>query len=183
MADSFEDFCTGCRTALRTQGLPKALETIRDRLQVLLHDPAVVAQHCGSAAEPGIRTIYSDPETGMNLLVHVYAEGKESPPHDHGESWAVYGQAVGHTVMTVWRRTDDGSEAGKAAVEPIESYRLDPGMAGFFAPGDIHSIKFPAGARFLRVTGTDLKTIPTRRFDPQQGTVLEDKGVSGVVRR
>lgn len=183
MANSVEDFCTACRKALQAQDLPQALETIRERLQDLLHDPAIVAQHCGPDAEPGIRTLYRDPETGMNLLVHVYAEGKESPPHDHGESWAVYGQAVGHTDMTLWRRTDDRSQAGKASVEPIGTYRLDPGMAGFFAPGDIHSIKFPAGARFLRVTGTDLKTIPTRRFDPEQGIVLEDQGVSGVVRK
>ena len=183
MADRFEDFCRDCRAALQTQDLPAALETIRDRLQDLLQDPAIVARHCGAETEPGIRTLYRDPETGMNLLVHVYAEGKESPPHDHGRSWAVYGQAVGHTVMTVWRRTDDGATPGKAAVEPIESYRLDPGMAGYFPPGAIHSIRFPAGACFLRVTGTDLKTIPTRRFDPKQGTVLEDKGVSGVVRK
>ena len=28
-------------------------------------------------------------------------------PHDHGSSWAVYGQATGITNMTVWDRMDD----------------------------------------------------------------------------
>ena len=64
-----------------------------------------------------------------------------------------------HTDMVVWNRTDDGSAAGKAELEPVASFRLEPGEAGIFEPGEIHSLSFPAGARFIRVTGTDLKTI------------------------
>jgi predicted metal-dependent enzyme (double-stranded beta helix superfamily) len=183
MADTFEAFCTACREAVQTEPLPAALETVRRGLEGLLHDAAFVARHCGPDAEPGIHRLYQDPETGMNVLLHVYAEGKESPPHDHGASWAVYGQVVGRTEMTVWRRTDEGSAPGKASVEPVESYTLGPGMAGFFPPGAIHSIKFEGAARVVRVTGTDLSAIPTRRFNLEQGTVLEDVGLSGVVRR
>ncbi len=43
-------------------------------------------------------------------------------------------------------------------------------MAAKVEVGDIHSIKFPDGARFVRVTGTDLDVIPTLRFDPENQT-------------
>ena len=125
--------------------------------------------------------VYEDATSGLQVLTHVYADGKESPPHDHGSSWAVYGQAVAHTDMTIWRRTDDGKQSGHATVTPVKTYRLDPLMAGTFEPGEIHSIKFPAGARFLRVTGKDLKQIPTRRYDLENQAVIEDAGVSGIV--
>ena len=38
-------------------------------------------------------------------------------------------------------------------------------------PGDIHSIEFPDGGRFIRVTGTDLDTVDQRIYN------LADKSV------
>lgn len=177
---TFKAFCADCRANAKQDKAGR--ERIRRDVEKLLGEADFVAEHFGPEAEPGIRPLHTDAETGYQILIHVYAEGKQSPPHDHGVSWAVYGQAVGHTDMTVWRRVDDGADAGRAEVEIDRSFRLDPGMAGTFEPGEIHSIKFPAGARFLRVTGADLKTIPTRRFDPEAKTVMEDAGISGVVR-
>ena len=177
---SFEAFCADCRANV-TEG-EAGRERIRQDVEKLLGEEAFLAEHFGPEAEPGIRSLYTDAETGYQVLVHVYAEGKESPPHDHGESWAVYGQAAEYTDMTVWRRVDDGADAGRAEVEIVRNFRLDPRMAGTFEPGEIHSIRFSAGARFLRVTGVDLKTIPTRRFDPATKSVMEDVGISGVVR-
>ncbi|MHA1537608.1 MAG: hypothetical protein ACTSUD_08635 [Alphaproteobacteria bacterium] len=177
---SFEVFCADCRANV-AQG-EAGRERIRQDVERLLGEEAFVAEHFGPEAEPEIRPLYTDAESGYQVLVHVYADGEESPPHDHGESWAVYGQAVGHTDMTVWKRVDDGADAGRAEVEIVRSFRLDEKMAGTFEPGEIHPIRFPAGARFLRVTGVDLKTIPTRRFDPMAKSVMEDAGISGVVR-
>lgn len=177
---SFEAFCAACRANV-TAG-EAGRERIRRDVERLLSEDAFVAEHFGPDAEPGVRPLYTDTETGFQVLVHVYAEGKQSPPHDHGESWAVYGQAVAHTDMKVWRRTDDGGQAGRAEVEVEQAYRLDPPMAGKFEPGEIHSIAFPAGARFLRVTGADLKKISTRRFDLETNSVTEEDGISGVAR-
>ncbi len=179
-AYGFEAFRADCRANV-LQGAA-GRERIRLDMERLLGEEAFVAEHFGPGAEPGIRPLYTDAETGYQVLVHVYAEGKQSPPHDHGVSWAVYGQAAGHTDMTVWRRVDDAAEAGRAEVEIVRRFRLDPRMAGTFEPGEIHSIEFPAGARFLRVTGVDLKTIATRRYDPETGSVIESEGISGVAR-
>ena len=144
---------------------------MRQNLENLLGDPDFLAAECGPDAKPGIRTIYKDDETDFNVLVHIYESGKTGPPHDHGRSWAVYGQAAEWTDMTVWKRLDEADENGKAKLAEEKSYRLEPGMAGTFEPGDIHSIHFPDGARFVRVTGTDLDAIPTYRFDPENETV------------
>ena len=133
--------------------------------------PEFVAAECGPNAEPGIRTLYRDKETGYNVLVHVYEGGKKGPPHDHGRSWAVYGQAAEWTDMTLWKRKDDGAKVGFADLDEAETFRLSPGKAGTFEIGDIHSIHFPDGARFVRVTGTDLDAIPTNRFNLAENTV------------
>jgi len=179
-AYTFEAFCDDCRANV-TAGA-EGRERIRKDVERLLAQPDVVAEHFSPGAEPGIQVLYTDDETGFQVLAHIYNKGLDSPPHDHGTSWAVYGQAVKHTDMKVWRRTDSGEDADHAEVEVEQTYRLDPPMAGTFEPGQIHSIHFPAGARFLRVTGTDLKTIPTRRFDPASHSVVEGEGVSGVAR-
>ena len=105
------------------------------------------------------------------MLAHCFAKGSKSPPHDHGNSWAVYGQARHHTDMTVWGRTDDGSRKGHAALEVKCAYRLNPGDAGVFHPGDIHSIDFPEGARFIRVTGTDLNRVDQAVYNLKDQTV------------
>lgn len=179
-AYSFEAFCADCRNNV-TDG-QAGRERVRQDMERLLAQPAFVAEHFAVDAEAGIKVLYTDEETGFQVLAHVYADGKQSPPHDHGHSWAVYGQAIGHTDMIVWRRLDSGTDAENAELEVDKTYRLDPPSAGTFEPGEIHSIKFGDGARFLRVTGTDLTKIATRRFDLETKTLLEDAGVSGVVR-
>jgi predicted metal-dependent enzyme (double-stranded beta helix superfamily) len=165
MTYTLEAFCEDARAALKRNAGADGREEIRRMLEKLLKDEAFLAKECGPDAAPGIRTVYRDKETGFNVLVHIYAKGKTSPPHDHGKSWAVYGQAVGWTDMTLWRRKDDGTKEGHAELVEERKFRLNPGMAGRFDPGVIHSIHFEDGAKFVRVTGTDLDTIPTSRYD------------------
>jgi predicted metal-dependent enzyme (double-stranded beta helix superfamily) len=170
MAYTLDEFCTDCRVALKADPGEGGHEAIRQSLEKLLKDEEFVAANCGPDAAAGIRTVYRDPETDFNVLVHVYDKGKTGPPHDHGTSWGVYGQAVAYTDMTIWDRTDGGTGEGRAEIVPTQEIRLDPGMAAKVEIGDIHSIRFPDGARFVRVTGTDLDVIPTLRFDPENKT-------------
>lgn len=171
MAYELGEFCADCRAALKDDSGNGGRERVRRNLEKLLNNEAFVAAHCGPDAEPGRHTIYHDEELDFHVLVHVYDKGHLSDPHDHGPSWAVYGQAVGGTDMIVWRRTDDGSLEGRAELEAADRFHLDPGMAGVFHPGDIHSIGFADGARFVRVTGTDLTAVRQNRFDLEKGIV------------
>lgn len=171
MGYTLEEFYQDTRKALQAQAGPAGREVVRQNLERLLKNEAVITLICGPEATPGIEVIHRCPDTGFNVLVHVYERGKSGPPHDHGNSWAVYGQAVGHTVMTKWKRLDDGSQKGHANVEKAGSFRIDPGMAGKFEPGEIHSIEIADGSRFVRVTGTDLNAIETLVFNPKEGLV------------
>ncbi len=174
MTYTLEQFCDEARDILKADPGDDGRETIRRNLEKLLANEEFVAANCGADAERGIHTLYHDDETDFHVLAHIYENGTESPPHDHGPSWAIYGQALLNTDMTVWNRTDDGSVEGHAVVEPAESYTLEPGMVGVFHPGQIHSIKFPSGARFVRVTGTDLNTVAQSRYDLENNRVSVD---------
>nr|MCH9675600.1 hypothetical protein [Gammaproteobacteria bacterium] len=153
MAYELDAFCKDCREALKSQAQPEALETIRVNLERLLGNEAFVAAHLGPDAEVGRETLYEDPELDFCVLAHINRGARVSPPHDHGASWAIYGQATLYTDMTVWRRTDGGQGTGAATVEAIDTYRLTPGHAGIYGVGAIHSIDYPETARFVRVTG------------------------------
>jgi predicted metal-dependent enzyme (double-stranded beta helix superfamily) len=168
---TLDEFYGDTRKALKGQPGPAARQTIRKNLERLLGSDEFVAECCGPDAKPGIQVVHRCPETGYNVLVHVYERGKAGPPHDHGNSWAIYGQAAGHTVMTTWKRTDDGREKGHADLAKDQSFRLERGMAGIFEPGQIHSIEISDGSRFVRVTGTDLNAIETLVYNPQTHTV------------
>ena len=53
-----------------------------------------VAAHCGPNAAVGANLLYEDPELGFQILAHIMDREYSGGPHDHGDSWAIYGQAV-----------------------------------------------------------------------------------------
>ena len=171
MTYGLDEFCDDCRSAIDPDTRKADLEKVRLSLEQLLENQQFVQAHCGPDAEVGTHTIYRDPEIDFMVLAHINDKGRTSPPHDHGASWAIYGQTVEHTNMTEYTRNDDGSKDGYAELEKRRSYRLDPGMAGMFGPHEVHSINFPDGARFIRITGTDLTRLPTLRYDLGDSTV------------
>lgn len=172
MTYDFEAFCADCRDAYDAETNEADIEDIRANLERLLQtNTEFVEQHCGENAENGVHEIYRDADKGFIVYAHIFPKGRTSPPHDHGASWAVYGQTSKFTEMTEWRRLDDGSEPGYAEIERTGSYRLDPGMAGKFGPHDIHQIHFEDNARIIRVTGADLFVADTLTYDPATNSV------------
>jgi predicted metal-dependent enzyme (double-stranded beta helix superfamily) len=171
MAYTLEEFCKDCRDAIRKDPGNGGREAIRAKLALLLQNTALVEKECAPDRPMGTYTLYHDPETDFHVLSHCFDKGSKSPPHDHGRSWAIYGQARHFTDMTVWRRKDDRATKGHAELEVAEQYRLNPGEVGIFHPGDIHSIDFPDGARFIRVTGTDLNTVDQAIYNLKDQTV------------
>lgn len=171
MTYSFEQFCADNRAAYDTSGTAD-LENIRQNLERLLQEnKPFVDEHCGPDADIGVVELYQDPEKGFLVYAHGYPKGATSPPHDHGASWAIYGQAKEVTEMTEWNRLDDKSKADHAEIEFSKKYRLEPGRAGKFGPHEIHQIHFEAGARFVRVTGADLFSEETLSYQPDTNSV------------
>ncbi|HJQ60472.1 MAG TPA: hypothetical protein VJ890_26440 [Vineibacter sp.] len=175
MTYTLEGFIGDCRMALKDSPGPAGREKVRELLERLLACKAFVEEAVGEKAPLGTRKLYEDVELGFVVLAHCNKGSHRSPPHDHGSSWAVYGQAVKHTDMTEWRRTDGGTDAGNAELELVRSYRLEPGKAGVYDVGAIHAIDYPEGSRFVRVTGRDLDHVKRLKFDTaaKRASVIE----------
>jgi hypothetical protein len=75
--------------------------------------------------------------------------------------------------MTEYQRLDGGADPGTARLEVTKKYRLNPGEAGIFQDGAIHSIDYPDGSQFVRVTGTNLDRIARSSYDLKTGAVKQ----------
>ena len=67
----------------------------------------------------------------------------------------------------------NGADPKHAKLAPKKKYRLNPGQAGIYQDGTIHSIDYPDSTRFIRVTGTDLDKIPRIKVDLKTGAVAQ----------
>lgn len=159
MAYELNDFVADCRTALADGASAAALESVRASLGKLLANEAFIQAHFGPEAVGPREVLHADEALGFRVYAHLPPQASIRPPHDHANSWAVYGQAAGHTDMTDWEVAD-----GADKPHPVRTYRLLPGDVGVFGVGALHSIDYCEGARFARVTGADIDDAPVRLF-------------------
>jgi hypothetical protein len=171
MAYDLDQFVSDCRASLSRDPGPAGREEVRRNLERLLGNQEFVTKYCGPDVPRGLKVLYEDPNLGFQVLAHINDKARKSPPHDHGESWAIYGQATQYTDMIEWERLDNGGSEDSAKLKPAKTYRLTPGHAGIYQDGRIHSIDYPDDARFIRVTGTNLDNINRVRFDLTTGKV------------
>jgi predicted metal-dependent enzyme (double-stranded beta helix superfamily) len=166
------EFCADVRAIVAADG-QAGLGRVADKLRALLANETFVKATWDESVPPGKRVLYHDSELDFFVLAHVHPKGKiAGPPHSHGTSWAVYGNARGGTDMTIWKRVNPESEE-RAELVAVETYRLNPGDAYAYPAGMIHSTMQPEPAWVLRVTGTDLDVLPRYRFRPDRDVILE----------
>ena len=169
---TLDQFLADTRATIKTKGVPSGLAEIREHLEKLLHNPELLKKHLGDPVPYRERTtIAHDPETDVHVLVHGREKGGKSSIHDHGPCWVIYGNYRNPTRMRRWRRLDDGSKPGYAEVTLQKDFMNEPGHAAVFAVGDIHSIEYGDDTFFIRVTGGDVETKQTLKFDQDKKTV------------
>ena len=79
--------------ALARAGARRSLARVRHVTPVHPGDATgVVAAVYGPDNHDDRKILYEDPDLKFCILAHVYKGEKNSNPHDHGPSWAVYGQ-------------------------------------------------------------------------------------------
>lgn len=164
MAHTLESFSSDCHRLLKAEPGPAGREKVRALLEEVLKDEAFVARHLTEATSDR-EILYQDPELGFCILAHHYKGAKNSPPHDHGPAWAIYGQARGETVMTDYELLEKpaGNQPGK--VRATKSYTLTPGIAHVYNEGQLHS---PARANttfLIRMEGVNMDTVKRDRFE------------------
>ena len=129
MSYDLDQFVSDCRAILARDGGPKGREQVRLKLEQLLANRDFVETYCGEQVPRGLKVLYEDPDLGFQVLAHINDKARVSPPHDHGASWAIYGQATHYTDMIEWEREDDGANPAQAKLKPVKKYRLLPGHA------------------------------------------------------
>jgi predicted metal-dependent enzyme (double-stranded beta helix superfamily) len=149
------------RETLKTSSDRSAKEDVCQHVTRALKDEAFLAAHLKDRA-PGAdprEVLYEDPELGFCICGHVYAGPAHGTPHDHGPSWAIYGQAAGVTEMTDWRIVKSGSGADPTLVAPERTYLMHPGDAHLYDVGDVHSPKREAPVKLIRIEGENLDRV------------------------
>lgn len=123
-----------------------------------LLDKAFIAEHLKDRApgEHPREVLFEDDDTGFCICGHVYAGEAIGEPHDHGSSWAIYGQAVGETEMTDWRIVERGNDDKPHLVEAVKTYTMVPGDAHVYAVGDVHSPSRVKPVKLIRIEGANL---------------------------
>ena len=99
MAYELDQFISDCRSILSRDPGPKGREEVRTQLERLLQNQDFIRQHAGEDTPRGLHVLYEDPDLGFQILAHINDKARASPPHDHGDSWAIYGQATHYTDM------------------------------------------------------------------------------------
>lgn len=170
MGYSLQDFSRDTREILKAGASRARVEKVKTQMERLLVDPDFVKQYFGDDQPLGLKRIHIDP-TGFEVMTYRYDEARKSNPHDHGDSWAIYGQVTEYTEMTLWERTDNGSDPDFAKLKAGTPYRLHPGKAGVYYGRQLHSTATPVNTRYLRITGTDLENIERLRIDAATGRI------------
>ena len=126
-----------------------------------LLDKAFVATHLKDRAKGSHprEVLYEDPELGFCICGHVYAGPANGKPHDHGESWAIYGQATEITEMTDWRIVEPAQGDQPNLVEPVRTYTMKPGDQHLYDVHDVHSPRRDGPCRLIRIEGKNLDRV------------------------
>jgi predicted metal-dependent enzyme (double-stranded beta helix superfamily) len=161
MGYTLDQFSSECHRILTADPGPKGREQVCALLQEVLKDKAFIAKHLRDDT-PEREILYEDPTLGFAILAHVHHGAKGSAPHDHGPTWAIYGQAAGETVMTDWDCVERPSEGKPGKVKFARKYTLTPGVAHLYNEGVLHSPYRAGPTRLIRIEGVNVTKI--RRF-------------------
>jgi predicted metal-dependent enzyme (double-stranded beta helix superfamily) len=164
MGHTLEGFAAACHRILTEYVGREGREQVCKLLQDVLVDETFVSRYLVDDG-PERKILYEDPQLGFCILAHVYAGAKESAPHDHGPSWAIYGQARGETVMSDWTVVEPAVGDMPAKVKRARSYTLTPGAAHVYHEGDVHSPRREGPTRLIRIEGTNMERVRRRPYE------------------
>jgi hypothetical protein len=161
MGYTLEQFSEDCHRILAADPGPEGRKKVCEAVSKACTDAEFVQRHLPDGG-PERKILYEDPELGFCILGHVNQGARQSKPHDHGPTWAIYGQADGETLMTDWALVSPASEEQVGKVRHVRDYSLTPGAAYVYNEGDLHSPRRDASTKLIRIEGRNVEKI--RRF-------------------
>ncbi|HEX2544094.1 MAG TPA: hypothetical protein VHL79_04410 [Ramlibacter sp.] len=164
MQHTLPTFAASLRAILQAENNPAGREKVAALLRDALADRAFV-ESLFDEGSPERRIVHEDPQLGFCILAHRYTDARQGPPHDHGPSWAIYGQADGETLMSDWVPVEDRAGGERRAVRKVREYALTPGVAHVYNEGDIHAPTRTGASRLIRIEGTNLERVARGRYE------------------
>jgi predicted metal-dependent enzyme (double-stranded beta helix superfamily) len=158
MAQTLNAFAARVRDILQKDNNPGGREKVAALLREALQDRAFV-ESLFDDASPERRVVYEDPQLGFCILAHRYTGAKIGGPHDHGPSWAIYGQADGETVMSDWSIVEAAATGRPGKVKKLREYTMSPGDAHVYNEGAVHAPARSGPTRLIRIEGTNLEGV------------------------
>ena len=164
MAMTIDSFAAKCRAALQAHPDTQGRTQVNELVKEVLKDPEFIATYIPEGG-PERKVLYEDPDLGFTVLAHAYSDAKSSGPHDHGPTWAIYGQAAGATVMTDWDCVEPASAEHRGKAARRQDYTLAPGDAHLYEPGVVHSPRRDGPTRLLRIEGLNMDRVKRYPYD------------------
>ena len=164
MPQTVEQFGIACRAALKAEPGPAGRQKVCALVKEVLTDDAFIKANFDDNT-PERKIIYEDPELGFCVLAHQYKGPKESSPHDHAHSWAIYGQIAGETAMSDWELVSPASADKPGKVKHKSKYKLTPGIAHVYNEGDLHSPSRASATRLIRIEGINMETVKRFKYE------------------
>lgn len=166
MSYSLEQFANDCHQALIADPGPNGRESVRQFVSRACKDTDFINTHLGSDNTTERQVLYEDADLGFCILAHVYSGAKESQPHDHASTWAIYGQAAGVTKMTDWEAVEPPRDNQPGKVKAIRTYQMVPGDAHVYQEGDLHSPGRDGPTRLIRIEGMNMTGVKRDSYRP-----------------
>lgn len=165
MSTDLARFAAECRTLLKAEPGPAGRRKVCGLLEQALKQPEFV-QAVVDDGSPERKVMYEDPELGFCILGHRYeGEKKNVPPHDHGPSWAIYGQARGETLMTDFELLEPATRDKPGKARAVRDYSITPGMAHLYNEGELHAPTRNGPTRLVRIEGTNMDQVKRLKFE------------------
>ena len=169
MTITLEKFAADCHAALKNNPGTPGREKVRDLTKQALADPGFIDTYI-PIGTPERHVLYEDAELGFTILAHAHTGAKGSKPHDHGPSWAIYGQADGETIMTAWDCVARPTETAPGKAKFNHNYVMKVGDAYLYDIGVLHSPERKAATRLLRIEGLNMAKIKRRPYEAVEAT-------------
>jgi hypothetical protein len=158
MGYTLDQFADQCHRILSQHPGVEGRKKVCALVQDVLKDDDFITTHLHDGV-PERKVLYEDPDLRFCILGHVNHDARESKPHDHGPSWAIYGQARGKTVMSDWELVEPATLDKPGRVRLVREYALTPGAAHLYNEGDLHSPRRDGPTRLIRIEGQNLENI------------------------
>jgi len=158
MSSTIESFAAQCHDLLKAEPGPAGRQKVCALLERTLTDRSFVERYLNDET-PDRKVLFEDPELGFCVVAHHYRGAKVSPPHDHGPTWAIYGQAVGETDMSDFDCVERSAADKHGKARRTRTYKLTPGKAHLYNEGDLHSPSRENSTRLIRIEGANMDRV------------------------